>query len=73
MLMQATVINLGLSAPTARTTAPMIRAVVRLSAKGEMKNANSPVSQNTLRSENPDETSQARKALNTSRSWRVLM
>ena len=73
MLMQATVMNLGLPAPTAMTTAPMIRAVVRLSASGEMKNASSPVSQNRLRSEKPDEINHARKALNTSRSCRVLM
>ena len=39
-------INFGLEAPTAITTAHRTSAVVRLSAKGDMKNAMTPVIQN---------------------------
>ena len=38
-------INRALPAPTARTTAPITRAVVKLSAIGDIKNAITPVSQ----------------------------
>ncbi|MNY32294.1 hypothetical protein D3C86_1665010 [compost metagenome] len=72
-LMQATATNLGLPAPTAITTAPISRAVVRLSAMGEMQKARAPVTQNRPRSEKPRPTSQARSASNTRRSSRVLM
>ena len=44
-LMQATTTNFGRSRPTATDTAPMMRAVVRLSAIGEMTNASAPVIQ----------------------------
>ena len=46
MLMQARLTNLGLPLPTARTTAHIINAVVRLSAIGDIKKAKRPVIQN---------------------------
>jgi Na+/H+ antiporter NhaD/arsenite permease-like protein len=49
ILMQAMPTNLGLSAPTASTTAHISSAVVRLSATGEMKKARKPVIQNSFR------------------------
>ena len=73
MLMQATVMNCVLLPPTAMTTVAISRAVVRLSATGEMKNASRPVIQKTARSEKPRVTSQTRSASNTPRSSMVLM
>ena len=61
-LIQATMTNLRLLPPTAMTTAPMSSAVVRLSAKGEIKNESAPVTQKTVRRVNPRLTSQERKA-----------
>ena len=49
MLMKAMAMNFGDSLPIARTTAPMTKAVVKLSRMPERKNANVPVSQNRLR------------------------
>lgn len=48
ILMQAKLTNLGFSPPTFMTTAHINNAVVRLSAIGEMKNANQPVIQNRV-------------------------
>ena len=73
MLMQARTTKRRFPAPTAMTTAPISRAVVRLSATGEMKKASRPVSQKMVRRENPRETSQPRRALKTLRSSRELM
>ena len=73
MLMQATATKPGYPRPTAMATEAMTRAVVMLSATGEMKNARMPVNQNRVRNENPRDTSQPRRALNTPRSSRVLM
>ena len=47
---------------TAITTAAMTRAVVRLSATGEMKNANNPVIQNIALKDSPLDTSTDLKA-----------
>ena len=49
MLMKPMATNFGESLPIARTTAPMTKAVVRLSRTPDRKNANVPVSQNRLR------------------------
>ncbi|MNT43935.1 hypothetical protein D3C72_1804320 [compost metagenome] len=49
MLMHETVTKRGLPAPTAITTAPITRAVVRLSATGLRQNARPPVTQNSVR------------------------
>ena len=62
ILMQASATNLRFEAAMAMTTAPMRRAVVRLSAIGERKKASSPVLQKIPRREKPFETSQARSA-----------
>ena len=51
MLMQDRATNLGWPVPTAVTTAAMTRAVVRLSATGEITKARRPVIQKTVRSE----------------------
>ena len=48
-LMQPRETKVGLERPTARSTAHISSAVVRLSATGEMKKASRPVSQNSLR------------------------
>ncbi len=49
MLMQASETNLGLSRPTASTTAHITSAVVRLSMIGDRQNASTPVVQNSCR------------------------
>ena len=49
ILMQPRATNFGLSEPTANTTAPINSAVVKLSAIGERKKANTPVIQNSFR------------------------
>ena len=49
ILMQEREMKRGLSEPTAITTAHIIKAVVRLSAIGEIKKANIPVIQNNMR------------------------
>ena len=49
ILIQEIETKAGCPLPTARTTAHIINAVVRLSAMGEMKKAKIPVSQNRLR------------------------
>ena len=46
ILIQAIEINFGLEMPTAITTAQRTKAVVRLSASGDIKNAITPVIQN---------------------------
>ena len=51
-------INLVLLPPTAITTAPIMSAVVKLSAIGEIKNAKKPVNQNSCRKLKPLEISQ---------------
>ncbi len=71
-LMQATTTNFGRSRPTASDTAPMMRAVVRLSASGEMTNARAPVIQKIVRRLKPRPASCARSAAKTRRSSRVL-
>jgi hypothetical protein len=48
-LMQASKTNFVLLPPTANTTAPISKAVVRLSAIGDMKKASKPVTQNKAR------------------------
>ena len=58
--------------PTARMTAAMISAVVRLSRIAERKNATTPVIQNSWRKVNPRLTSSARRASNTLRSVMAL-
>ena len=50
-LIHAIEINLTSLPPTAITTAPINRAVVKLSAIGEIRNAKTPVTQNTFLSE----------------------
>ena len=62
ILIQARATNFLLFGATAITTAPMSRAVVRLSAMGEITKARKPVIQKILRRENPLETSQERRA-----------
>jgi hypothetical protein len=49
MLMKPRLTKRALPAPTASTTADMIRAVVRLSSTADRKNASTPVSQNSGR------------------------
>ena len=49
ILMQASETKRGLSEPTDMTTAHMIKAVVKLSAIGEIINARIPVTQNNMR------------------------
>ena len=71
-LMQATTTNFGRSRPTASATAPMIRAVVRLSAIGEMTNASPPVIQKIARRLKPRLASHARRAAKTPRSPSVF-
>ena len=73
MLTQAMVTNRVLEPPTASTTAHISRAVVRLSATGEMKKARIPVSQKSLRKPNPLRISQERRASKTRRSSMALM
>ena len=73
ILMQATTTKRVLSPPTAMATVAISRAVVRLSASGEMTKDSTPVSQKIWRREKPRETSQARRALNTPRSSMVLI
>ena len=67
-LMQATTTNFGRSRPTASATAPRMRAVVRLSAIGEMTNASPPVIQKIARRLNPRPASCERRAAKTPRS-----
>ena len=73
ILMQATSTKPGLLPPTASTTAHISKAVVRLSATGEIKNASSPVTQNNWRRFIPDSISQERSAANTLRSSMALI
>ena len=73
MLIQASSTKRWLSPPTASTTAHISKAVVRLSAMGEMKKASRPVIQNRLRKPKPLRTSQVRRASNTRRSSMALM
>ena len=61
-LIQATITNFLFLPPTAITTAPIKRAVVKLSAKGEITKANTPVTQNIPRSVNPRPTNHIRNA-----------
>jgi len=56
------VINFLLSPSMAITTAPMSRAVVRLSAIGEITKERKPVIQKTALKENPFETSRVLRA-----------
>lgn len=49
ILTQAIVTNCGLAAPIVKTTVHMIKAVVKLSATGEMQKANIPVIQKICR------------------------
>jgi hypothetical protein len=73
MLMHETTMKAGLLAPTAITTAPISRAVVRLSATGEMKKASRPVIQKIWRRVNPLLTSHERSARKVLRSSSALM
>ncbi len=73
ILIQAKLINLGLSLPMAMTTAHMRRAVVRLSATGEIQKARRPVIQKIFRYEKPAQTSLTRKVSKTSRSSMALI
>ena len=73
IFMQATTMNVLLLPPTAMATAPISRAVVRLSATGEITKDSRPVNQKTVRSVNPLLTIHDRNALNTLRSSRALM
>ena len=49
MFMHAIEMNFGLADPTAITTAHNTSAVVKLSARGDIKNARTPVIQNNCR------------------------
>ena len=69
---QPTATTCGLSFATATNTAAINRAVVRLSAIGEIKNANTPVIQKIQYSDKPFETNQARNAPNKLRSSKVF-
>ena len=73
ILIQAMAMNLVLLPPTATATAAINRAVVRLSAIGDITKASPPVIQKILRSEKPCVTSQTRRTSNTPRSSIVLM
>eukprot|EP00300_Choanocystis_sp_HF-7_P024828 c26388_g1_i1.p2 GENE.c26388_g1_i1~~c26388_g1_i1.p2 ORF type:complete len:139 (+),score=1.50 c26388_g1_i1:258-674(+) len=68
MLMQEILTKRALSPPTAMMTAHINKAVVMLSAMGEIKKANIPVIQNSWRRLKPLRTNQERSASNTSRS-----
>ena len=70
---QARLTNLGLSPATLSTTAHINKAVVRLSAIGEIKNDKIPVNQNRDRKLKPLPTIQACKASNNLRSSIALM
>jgi len=63
----------GLLEPTANTTAPMISAVVRLSAIGEMKNAKNPVIQKSCLKVKPFKINQVFKLSNTNLSRMASM
>ncbi|SFV87582.1 hypothetical protein MNB_SUP05-SYMBIONT-5-1196 [hydrothermal vent metagenome] len=73
ILTKAIEIKRTLLPPTAITTAPIIRAVVKLSAIGEIKNAKKPVSQNNCLNENPLLTNQTFNDSKTSRSRMASM
>ena len=73
MLISDTSTKRGLPTPTLSTTVPISSAVVRLSAIGEMQNANAPVIQNRLRKLKPRDTNHPRSASNTPRSSIELM
>ena len=72
-LMQPRTTKRVLSPPIETTTAAISRAVVRLSAKGDMAKEIRPVIQNSLRREKPALTSFARSRLKMPRSSMVLM
>ena len=73
ILIQATITKAVFFPPTAMATVAISRAVVRLSAMGDITNARAPVIQKIVRNENPCETSHTRSTSNTPRSSIVLI
>ena len=67
-LMQPSPMNRDCPTPAAMSTAHMSRAVVRLSANGEITNDNPPVIQKMAVAPKPRRTIQARRLSNTPRS-----
>ncbi len=69
---QLTATKAGEARPTANTTAPKTKAVVKLSRTPERKNAKIPDIQNSCRYDNPRSTNLIRRTSNTRRSSNVF-